>query len=599
MGIAMDSKLDKVCHICTNLGVMEEEFKNQYEMLKKNEEALRVSEERYRLAVEGANDALWDWDFTNNKFFISEKWKEKIPLEVLNPKLSIIGRWTRLIHPKDLNDTLNAFKEYLRGGSDYFFSEYRLKIKSGEYKWVLTRGKLLRDRDGKAIRMAGSLSDITDRKNYEEKIKQLAYYDRLTGLPNFHCSKEIIGEKINAYNGESRIVLFLVDLDNFRNINDTLGHKFGDKLLITVSEKIKKFINKKDILCKVGEDEFLIIKNMKGTKEEVEIFAKEILNHFQGPICIEEHEIYTTVSIGIDIYPNNGEDAFSLLRNVDTAMYAAKEKGRNTYEFFNTSIYKEILEKTKLEADLRRAIENDEFELYYQPQMNLKTEKIIGAEALIRWNHPTRGLVSPAYFIPLAESTGLIVSIGKWVIETVCNQYMEWKKKGYDEIVISVNVSSIQLQQKDFIFFIKETLEKYDMKPELLNIEITESTLMKSIDSVAEKLKSLKDLGVGVSLDDFGTGYSSLSYLKKLPIDTLKIDKSFVDDVKNGSVEEAITAEIIQLAHKMKIDVVAEGVEEEVQLQVLRVQNCDKIQGYVLSRPLPKEKVEIFLKKQH
>ncbi|GAA0719076.1 hypothetical protein GCM10008905_06660 [Clostridium malenominatum] len=577
------------------LSVSLDEFKTQYERLKQNEEALRVSEERYRLAVEGANDGLWDWDFVTNKFFISEKWKRELPNEILNPKLSIMGKWTRLIHPEDLNEALNSFKEYLKGNSEYLFCEYRFRTKD-DYKWVLTRGKILRDKVGKPIRMAGSISDITYRKIYEEKIKDLAYYDRLTKLPNFHYSKEIIGEKIKNNNGIRKFALFLIDLDNFRNINDTLGHQFGDEVLITIKEKLKLIISDNDILCKTGEDEFLIIKDIDYGKLEAENFAKEILNYFQGPLSIHNHEIYSTISIGIEIYPDNVEDAFGLLRNVDSAMYSAKEKGRNTYEFFNTDIYKDIVKKISLESDLRKAIKNNEFELYYQPQMDLNTEEIIGVEALIRWNHPHKGLISPVQFIPLAENTGLIVNIGKWVIETVCKQNMKWQDMGYEDVVISINVSSIQLQQKDFINFVSDALKKYNMKAELLNIEITESTLMKSIDSVVIKLKSLKELGVGISLDDFGTGYSSLSYLKKLPIDTLKIDKIFIDDVNEHSIEDAITGEIIQLAHKMKIDVVAEGVEEKNQIHLLKSQNCDKIQGYVLSKPVPKEEVIKFFK---
>lgn len=578
-----------------NLSVSLDEFRAQYEKLKQNEEALRISEERYRLAVEGANDALWDWDFVRNIFFISKKWRKELPKEVFDSKLSIMGKWTRLIHPEDLTDTMNSFKEYLKGNSEYLFCEYRMKTKDN-YKWVLTRGKILRDEYGRPIRMAGSISDITDRKIYEEKIKDLAYYDRLTKLPNFHYSKEIIGKKVKENNNIGKFALFLVGLDNFRNINDTLGHRFGDEVLIAVKEKLELIIDDNDTLCKSGGDEFLIIKDIEFGKVEVENFAKKILNYFQEPLSIHNHEIYSTVSIGIEIYSDSVEDEFGLLRNVDTAMYSAKEKGKNTYEFFNADIYKDILKKINLESDLRKAIENNEFELYYQPQMNLKTEEIIGVEALIRWNHPRRGLVSPLQFIPLAENTGLIVNIGKWVIETVCKQSAQWQSIGYKDVVISINVSSIQLQQKDFIYFVNDALKRYDMNPKLLNIEITESTLMKSIDSVVLKLKSLRELGIGISLDDFGTGYSSLSYLKKLPIDTLKIDKVFIDDVNEHSIDNSITEEIIQLAHKMKIDVVAEGVEEKNQIHLLKSQNCDKIQGYVLSKPIPKEEVIKFFK---
>ncbi|PRR79183.1 Cyclic di-GMP phosphodiesterase Gmr [Clostridium liquoris] len=590
-------KYEELSNIYEELAVTEGELRDKYEELRRNEEALRISEERYRLAVEGANDALWDWDFLNNKFFISEKWKKEMGYEDIEKNLSIIGKWTRLIHPEDLDNALNTLKDYLMGKAPYLICEYRMKYKDEGYKWVLARGKILRDYKGRPIRMAGSLSDITNKKIYEEKIKQLAYYDRLTGLPNFHFLKEKIKEKIVECNDKDKFALFLIDLDNFRNINDTLGHRFGDEVLIAVSNELKKVLDEKDIICRMSQDEFLIFKNCIQDKEEAALTAEKILKHFHNPVIVDEHEIYTTVSIGVDIYPNNGGDSYTLLKNVDSAMYIAKKNGRNRYEFFHKSIYNSIVEKTKLEADLRKAVENNDFLLYYQPQMNLNTGEIIGVEALVRWKHPQRGIVSPGEFIPLAESTGLIVPLGKWVLEAACKQNKLWQKLGYKSINISVNVSSLQIQHGDFIEIVKNTLNEIGMDPKLLDIEITESTLMKSIDSVARKLENLRKMGISISLDDFGTGYSSLSYLKKLPINTLKIDKVFVDDIREHSAENAITGEIIQLAHKMKIDVVAEGVEMEEQVEFLKMQNCDKIQGYVLSKPLPSEEIERYLKK--
>lgn len=593
----VEVRYEELSSIYEELAATEEELRSQYEELRRNQEALRVSEERYRLAVEGANDALWDWDFLNNKFFISEKWKNILDLREINHKLSIIGKWTRLIHPNDLDEALNTLKNYLKGNAPYFMCEYRIKFREYGYRWVLTRGKILRDEQGRPIRMAGSLSDITDRKLYEAKIKQLAYYDRLTTLPNFHFLKDKVKEKIKHIREKSKFALFAIDLDNFRNINDTLGHGFGDKVLICVSNELKNILDEKDIVCRMSEDEFLIFKNYVKDKEDAALVAENILKLFQNPVMVDEHEIYTTVSIGVDIYPDNGNDSYTLLKNVDSAMYIAKQKGKNRYEFFHKSIYNEILEKTKLEADLRRAVENNEFLLYYQPQMSLDTGKITGVEALIRWNHSQRGIVSPAEFIPLAERTGLIVPLGKWVLETACRQNRIWQSLGYKKINMSVNVSSLQIQQSDFIDIVKNILYTVDMDPSFLDIEITESTLMKSIDSVVKKLEHLRTMGIKISLDDFGTGYSSLNYLKKLPINTLKIDKVFVDDIKEGSTQDAITGEIIQLAHKMKIDVVAEGVEAEEQIKFLKMQNCDKIQGYVLSKPLPSEEIEEYFKK--
>ncbi|WP_125153050.1 putative bifunctional diguanylate cyclase/phosphodiesterase [Clostridium rectalis] len=581
--------------IYQELAATEEDIKSQYEELRKNQKALKISEERYRLAVEGANDALWDWDFINNKFFISDKWKEEMGY-ISNSNLSIIGRITRMLHCDDVNLAMDALKEYLKGNKPYYMCEFRMKYKEDGYRWVLSRGKLLRDEKGVAIRMAGSLSDITDRKIYEEKIKKMAYFDRLTNLPNFHYFQENMNTKIEKNKEYFNFALLLIDIDNFRNINDTLGHKFGDKVLKEVSNRLKKFLDVDDNIYRTGEDEFLLVKSCIGNKKNASDFAESILEYFRNCIVVDKHEVYTNVSIGIGIYPQDGDDVFTLFKNVDSAMYSAKEHGKNRYEFFDEDIYNRILQRSYLEINLRRAVEKNEFILYYQPQMNLKTESIIGVEALIRWSHPKEGLIPPGNFIPLAESTGLILPMGKWVLKNACLQNKFWQKSGYKPIRIAVNVSALQLQQNDFINTVREVLEYTDMDPKFLEIEITESTLMSSIESNVEKLIMLKKMGIKISLDDFGTGYSSLSYLKKLPIDTLKIDKSFIDDIKNSVVDDGITGEIIQLAHKMKIDVIAEGVEKYEQVKFLKTQECDKIQGYVLSRPVPSNEVEKYLK---
>lgn len=425
------------------------------------------------------------------------------------------------------------------------------------------------------------------REQYKE-MERMAYYDFVTGLPNWNFFRKELNDRIDNH---EYFAVYHIDLDNFKNVNDTFGHEYGDKLLKKIGQAIQNELGEGFIVSRTGGDEFLILQTGVEDKEIVAATAERLLASSNGLWEIDEKEFFISVSIGISIYPGDGEDITRILRNANIAVNKAKADGKSSYKFFKRSMYDEVLRKTELEAELRKAIKNREFTLYYQPQVDVETRKIVSFEALIRWNNKKFGWVSPREFISLAEETGLIVPIGEWVLRTACKQNREWRNKGYCYNFISVNVSAIQLQKSDFVAAVKKVLKETNTDPQALEIEITESVMMESLELNLSALNELRGIGVRVALDDFGTGYSSLNYLKSLPINTLKIDKTFIDGLCKNSYEEIITEQIINLAHKMDLEVVAEGVELEEQLKSLEVKSCNKIQGYYFGRPLPPEEM--------
>ena len=417
----------------------------------------------------------------------------------------------------------------------------------------------------------------------------MAYCDLITNLPNWNFFTRKLIHHIE--NSSEKFSVFKVDLDNFKNVNDTYGHEYGDRLLRNMGESLQRDLGKDFVVARTSGDEFLVLQPKINDKVEATNTAKKILDTLYGLWEIDEKEFFASVSVGVTIYPDDGGDVTRILRNADIAVNKAKGLGKNSYKFFEVSMHDEIIRKTELEKQLRKAIKNNEFILYYQPQVHLETRKIVSFEALIRWKNKELGWVSPGEFIGLAEETGLIVPIGEWVLRTACLQSKEWKSKGYVYDFISVNVSAIQLQNSDFVNMVKNVLNETGTKPQNLEIEITESVMMESLELNLSALNELRSMGIRVALDDFGTGYSSLNYLKSLPINTLKIDKTFVDGLCKNSYEEIITEQIIKLAHKMDLEVVAEGVELEEQLRSLEGKHCNKIQGYYFAKPLPSDDI--------
>lgn len=442
----------------------------------------------------------------------------------------------------------------------------------------------------------GSAIDITEYKKAQDHINFLAYYDTLTELPNRVLFKDRLRQAISheKRNNQLLSVMFL-DLDRFKNINDTLGHTAGDTLLKEVAARLKQIVQEDDTIARMGGDEFTLIFTDIKTENEIVHIAERIMSVFRKPFYIEGHEIYVTASVGISMYPSDGEQFEVLVKNADMAMYRAKEYGRNNYQFFTEGMNEKVIKRLEVESSLRKALEKDEFILHYQPQLDSTTEKIVGCEALIRWNRPGLGLVYPGDFIPLAEETGLIVPIGEWVFIEACSQLKKWHNDGKKDLKMAVNISAQQFEQQDLVELVEKTLEETGIDPKFLEIEITESIIMKSTERTASIFSKLKRMGIKISIDDFGTGFSSLGYLQKFSSDILKIDRSFIQNIPENSRDQAIVTAIINMAHILGLVVIAEGVETEEQLSFLKSVNCDEIQGYYISRPVSSNELENML----
>ncbi|MCT2343339.1 EAL domain-containing protein [Bacillales bacterium AN1005] len=437
--------------------------------------------------------------------------------------------------------------------------------------------------------------DITERKKSDNLIKQLAYHDTLTELPNRYSCMVHLHERLHSPAVDSLYVLFL-DLDQFKRINDTRGHSTGDIILKKVANTLSLSLKDEDFVARLGGDEFVIILE-NANLLEVKQKANTILEAFNQPLIIKTEEFFVTPSIGISNYPADGKDQETLIKNADAAMYLAKENGKNNYQFYSHALEESGARKMMLEMELRKAIKKQELSLYYQPQFNILTEEIFGVEALLRWNHPKFGFVSPAEFIPIAEETNLIVPIGDWVIKQAAQQMRAWNKQGINDIKMSINISARQFHCSDFAEIIGEHVDKYGLNTKMLELEITESTLQ-NMDLSLEILHKLKAYGFNISIDDFGKGYSSLSYLKHLPIDTIKIDKTFVDDITDPVHKGSLVKAIIDMGHNMNFSVIAEGIEQKEQLEFLKHNHCVLGQGFYYSKPLPKEDIEKMLLEQ-
>ncbi|MFA4134633.1 MULTISPECIES: EAL domain-containing protein [unclassified Brevibacillus] len=448
------------------------------------------------------------------------------------------------------------------------------------------------EENGEIMEMVGSMIDITERKKAEETIRYMAHYDSLTNLPNRTLFHEKLAEAmLKAKQKDEKIGVMFIDLDRFKNINDTLGHSIGDVLLQAVANRLICCLRKEDSVSRLGGDEFAIFLTGATHKEAGEI-AQRIITSMSESITLDHIEIFITPSIGISMYPDDGDDIEALLKHADAAMYLAKEQGKNNYQFFSEELHQVLAKKLQLERELRKALDEKQFTLHYQPKIHLQTGQIIGMEALIRWDHPDLGLIPPIQFIPIAEETGLIVPLGEWVMRTACQQTKAWQEAGFTQLAVAVNISLRQFMQNNLIEMITSILEETGLAPQYLELEITESMAL-NVDYTIRILNRLKALGVSISIDDFGTGYSSLSYLSQFPIDRLKIDQSFLRNLNPQN--QAIIKTIIHMAHNMKIAVIAEGVETHEHVDFLKEQLCNEVQGYFYSKPLPTKEIDSFL----
>jgi len=565
------------------------------------EAGIRENAERYALAIEGTNDGLWDWRIVGDQIYFSRRWKEMLGYE--DDELE--GRadeWFGRVHPDDLDKLRKEISTHLNGGSKVFVSEHRIRHRDGSYRWVLTRGKALIDDSGSASRIAGSMTDIHTRKVTEQQLLHDAMHDALTDLPNWVLFMDRLGIAIaqgRRHKTRTFAVLF-VDLDRFKNINDTLGHIIGDRMLIAISQRIRALLRPGDTVARMGGDEFAILVNAIDDPSDATRIAERIQEELSRAFEFEGLKVTTSASIGIALGSTDYQRAEEVIRDADTAMYRAKSLGKARHAIFDEEMHRRAVEQIRLETELRRAVDRQEFCLHYQPIVSLESGELEGFEALLRWQHPTRGLVYPGAFLTVAEETGLMVPIGWTVLEEACRQIAGWHKRHAKDrqFSMSVNLSRKQFVQADLVGKLREILSQSEIDPGLLRLEVTEGLIMADSDVTVARLRQLKELGVQLHIDDFGTGFSSLGYLHRLPTDTLKIDRSFVSRLEGDYGKTSVVRSIISLARSLGMKVSAEGLETAQQLARLRELHCEYGQGFYFSEPLDSRAAEDLITKR-
>jgi diguanylate cyclase (GGDEF)-like protein/PAS domain S-box-containing protein len=549
---------------------------------------LKQAEERYALAVDGANDGIWDWDLHNGTIYYSPRWKSILG----HPHADVgnsIDEWYSRIHPDDFEQMQAHLQAHLSGSIEHFESRHRMRHRDGSWIWVLARGLRICGKQGQPSRMAGSLGDITVQVAAQEQLEHNAFYDTLTGLPNRALFMDVLARAMARTRRRvdySFAVLFL-DLDRFKMVNDSLGHALGDELLLGVARRLESCLRPGDTAARLGGDEFTLLLDDIADVSVATRVAERIQSELSLPFNLNGHEVYHTSSIGIAVSSLHYRVPEELLRDADTAMYRAKALGRARHAIFDEAMHAHVLSVLRMETDLRRALERNDFQVYYQPIVALASGKITGFEALVRWNHPERGMVSPAEFIPLSEETGLIIPLDRLVLREACDQLRIWQSEfPHLTLSISVNLSTKQFSQPDMPEQIQQILKEVGLAPTSLKLEITESLLMNNPENAAEMLHVLREMGIRLSIDDFGTGYSSLSYLHRFPLDALKIDQSFINRMGPDGENSEIVSTIVTLARNLNMDVIAEGIETPIQAQQLNDIKCDFGQGYFFSKAL-------------
>lgn len=563
------------------------------------EDALRESEERYALAVAGASDGIWDWRLDRRHTYYSPRWGALIG-ESPEQIGTSIEEWFKRVHPSDIDALRAKIRQHLNHGSTHFEHEHRIRHARGDYIWVLARGLAVRDSKGQCLRMAGSLTDITDRKKTEEQLLHDALHDSLTGLPNRSLFQDRLAQALRRYrrNADCRFAVLYFDLDRFKYVNDSLGHSAGDELLVAVADVLKRCLRPGDTLARLGGDEFAILLNDMEALTDAEQVADRIHEMLADRFSVQGHDIYTSASVGIATAHSDYESAEQILRDSDLAMYRAKRREGPQTAIYDDDMHNSAVAQLRLETDLRRAFQEGEFHVHYQPIVSLRSGRINAFEALIRWQHPIRGLLSPDDFIQKAEETGIIVQLDWWTLEQACQQTAEWQRSpaGDRELGINVNISGKILREAEVADRIIKLLARCNLAPRHLRLELTERAFMDHHPAAVDALDRLRAAGVQLYIDDFGTGYSSLSYLQQYAYDTLKIDKSFVQRINSDTNDSSIVTAIVTLGKMLKMNIVAEGVETSHQMQALRGMECPEAQGFWFSKPVNDSDAHLLLR---
>jgi len=562
----------------------------------KVQKKLQENEQRLKFVIQGANLGYWDWDYVNNKHVVNDKWLEFLGLSRMDIQ-DKVSDWSELIHPEDKMVTQRAIQKAIFDFLPYVI-EFRMKHKDGHWVWIEGSGAVVEKDEitNKPLRLAGTHKNISFRKKANEKITFLALNDALTKLPNRIFLKTKLEEFLEeAIKNKMSLAFLFLDLDYFKNINDVYGHSVGDKVIQDVALRFKNVLNDSDFIARVGGDEFVILTS---DSLHVEELCKDLAHSIEKPFDVGNEKISLGVSVGIALFPHDGDNFEALFKNADTAMYAAKNSGKNRYKFYTQDMSDVIFKSTKMDNEMERAIENDEFTLHYQPQIDLKTGAIVGVEALVRWLDPIKGLIPPNDFIPRAEANRLMIPMGEIIFKKALVQMKEWSASGLFDGKMAINISGVQIEEEDFVTLFESILQEVGVDARKIELEVTESAIMKDAKSSQVTLLKLRNLGFSVSIDDFGTGYSSLSYLKQLPINKLKIDRAFIKDLPYDNDDIAISKVIIALAKNLELQVLAEGVETEEQRIFLLENGCDTAQGYLFAKPMNADSFAQFAKKK-
>lgn len=569
---------------------------------KRIEDKLRESEQKYRSLVDSTDDSIYLVDSSCKYLFINKKHSSRIGA----PSEEYLDRSYGDFHSPEVAAIFQRSVDEVFKTGRSMQREYKSERDDQYFLQTLSP---IRDHNGQIKAVTVVSKNITEHRRTEEQVRYLAYFDSLTGLPNRLFFRELLDKAVSLAKQHERLLAILfLDLDDFKRINDTLGHDIGDELLQAIGTRLMKSIRASDCitrtdenvvhatLSRLGGDEFILLLTEIADVQDAGLVARRLLDIISEPYILKGHSVIITSSIGISLYPFDGDDSKNLLKNADLAMYHAKEKGKNNFRYYSESMKTSAFERLKLEEELNTALQNDQFSIHYQASLDARSRKIIGSEALIRWQHPEKALISPSGFIPTAEDTGQIVSIDEWVLRRACLQNKTWQKSGLEPIVVAVNLSTAHFENQKLIEMVKQALHDAQLDPKYLQLEITESKIMKNPVSAIASLNELKEMGIRIALDDFGTGHSSLSYLRQIPLDYVKIDRSFVGSIETSPHDTTIIKSIIALAHSLNFRVIAEGVETEQQMNFLCEHACDQVQGFLFSRPVPAEEFSHILK---